>query len=118
MQRLASVRTLLAVDEERGDAFVTLRWVGVREHERELGDGAVRDTHLAAVQDPVVAVALRGRLEPCRVAADRGLGETEAPDHLALAEAREPSAFLLLGTELQDRDLHQRDLDRERRADR
>src|SRR6185503_3996016 len=117
MQRLASIRALIAVDEERRDSLVALRWIGVREDERELGHGSVRDPHLAPVDDPVVAVALRRRLKPRRVAPDRRLGEPEASDHIALAEAREPGALLLFGPELQDRDLDERDLDRQRRAD-
>ena len=54
--------------------------VGARPHGRDVGDRAVRDPHLRAVQDPVGAVALRGRAHRARVGARVGLGEPEAAD--------------------------------------
>src|SRR5881296_2409186 len=97
VDRLRSVRTLLAVDEERGDALVALARVGVREDKRELRHRPVGDPRLPSVEHPAFAVVLRGGLQARRVAPDRWLGEPEARDDLAFAEAGEPRALLLLG---------------------
>src|SRR5512141_1137052 len=115
MKPRAAIRALVAVEEERGDALVALRRIRVREHERELRHRSVGDPHLAAVDDPVAAVALRRRLKLRRVASHRRLGEPEAADDLAAAEARQPRSLLLLGAPFEDRELDERDLDRERR---
>ena len=52
-RRLEPGRALL--DEEAVDLAV----LGARPHDRDVGDRAVRDPHLRAVEDPVVAVAAR-----------------------------------------------------------
>ena len=70
-------------DDEAADALV-----GRCPHDRDVGDRAVRDPHLRAVQDPVVAVAARTRAHRARVGAGVGLGQAEAADRLA----RSPSA--------------------------
>jgi hypothetical protein len=70
------------------------------------------------LKDPVVRIALRARAELRRVAADLRLGEAEAADELAAAKGRQESLLLGLRAPLEDRELDQRDLDRERRADR
>src|SRR5207249_1346355 len=53
-----------------------------------------------------------------RVAADLRLGEPETADELAFAELWQPPLLLVLGAELQDGELDERDLDRERRPHR
>ena len=49
----------------------------------DVGDGAVRDPHLAPVQDPVVALTSRACPHPTRVI---GLGEAEAADRIPAGE--------------------------------
>src|SRR5207248_5642422 len=75
---------------------------GSGEHERDAGPGPVRDEHLRAVEDPVVAVADRFGLERRRVRAGAGLGEAEATERLARTDARQPSFLLLVGAPLVD----------------
>ena len=62
---------------------------GLREDREEVGDAAVRDPDLLAVQDPVVAVAHGRRLDRRRVGAGARLGEAERGDHLARRELRQ-----------------------------
>ena len=57
--------------------------------DRDVGDRAVGDPHLGAVQDPVVAVASRARAHRAGVGAGVRLGQAEAADRLA---GRHPSA--------------------------
>src|SRR5260221_92055 len=118
VEALAPVFLLAPLEEERGDPLVALGRIGLREHEREAAHAAVADPGLAAAQDPIVPVALRARAQLRRVAADLGFGEAEAPDELAAAEGRKELLFLRLGAPLEDRELDERDLDRERRPDR
>ena len=80
----------VAVDDERGHALVARAGVGLGEDDDEVGDGAVRDPELGAVQHPVVAVALRGELAGGGVGADVGLGEGEGAD--LAARRRGPAA--------------------------
>ena len=54
---------------------------------------------------------------PAGIRAEVGLGETEAADHLARRQPRQPVALLLLAAERVDRIHHQRALHRRERAD-
>src|SRR5438132_6620471 len=65
-------------------------------HDRQVGDVAIRDPALRAVEDPVFSVATRPRCHPGRVGSKLRLGQTEAPDHLAGGHPREPALLLLL----------------------
>src|SRR5262249_19665063 len=66
----------VARDEERADALRLRRArVGARVDDEHARDAAVRDPDLRAVQDPGVAVELRGRLQRGRVGAGVRLGE-------------------------------------------
>src|SRR5438552_18319714 len=118
MDRLTPVGLFVPFEEERGDALVLLRRIGLGEDEREVRDRAVADPRLPPAQHPGIAVAPRGGADLGRVAPDLGLGEAEAADEIAFAEAWEVAALLLLGAELQERELDERDLHRERGADR
>ena len=59
--------------------------------------GREPDPPLRAVEDPVVALAARGRGHRGGVGAALRLGEGEASDQLALRHARQPVLLLLLG---------------------
>jgi hypothetical protein len=62
----------------------------------EIGDVAVGDPHLRAVEYPAVAVAARGGAHVGRIRAALRLGQAEAADDFAARHARQPLLFLLL----------------------
>ena len=71
--------------------------VELREDERELGDAAVRDVALLAVQDVLVALAARRRLDAGDVRAGARLGEGDRGEAALLGgEPRQPALPLLL----------------------
>src|SRR5436309_2006495 len=72
--------------------------------DRQVGDVAVRDPALGAVEDPVRAVATRPRGHPGGVGTELRLGQTEAPDHLACGHLRQPPLLLLLRSVTIDRE--------------
>ena len=79
------------LDDEAADLAV----LGARPDDRDVGDRAVRDPHLGAVEDPVGPVAPCVRPHRARVGAGIRLGQAEAADHLtacACAAATAPSA--------------------------
>src|SRR5205085_8223075 len=76
--------------------------VRAREHDAEPADGALRDEHLRAVDDPRVAVATRRRAETGRVAPRSGLGERPRGEPLALRRLREVLLLQRLAPERQD----------------
>ena len=82
----------------------------------DIGDGAVGDPHLPAVEDPVVAVTPGARPHRARVGAGVGLGQPEAPDRLAGGHARQPFLLLLLASPAPDAVHRQRTLHRDQRA--
>jgi hypothetical protein len=65
------------LDEEALDLAVLVR---ARPHDDDVGDRAVADPALCAVEDPAVAVAPRGGLERDGVRSVVGLGERERAD--------------------------------------
>ena len=68
---------------------------GAREHAVEVGDAAVGDPRLAAVEHPA-AVAARARAAQGRdVGAGIGLGQREGGDRLAARDLRQPARLLL-----------------------
>src|SRR5207249_10780557 len=70
-------------EDERADALVLRGGIGLREHERVIGDRRVRDPVLLPVEDVRVALATCGRAHRRDVRARAGLGETEARELLA-----------------------------------
>src|SRR5215831_13639059 len=114
----------LAVDVERREPrrapldqiAVDLAVVLLRPHHRDVGDRAVGDTELGAVEHVAVALALGARLHPTRVGAVVGLGQTEATDLLAARHRRQPPILLGLGAIGVDRVHHEPALHRRRRA--
>ena len=73
------------LDRDRGEALVaaSLAGLGARDHLDEVGAVGERAPVLAAVQDPVVAVALGAALDRREVGADVGLGHGERAEILA-----------------------------------
>ena len=63
----------------------------------------VRDEHLRAVEDVLVAVADGGRLDPGDVGAGVRLGQRERAEDRLLEQRRQPLALLLVGAGEQDR---------------
>jgi hypothetical protein len=55
------------LDDQRGEAAVAGRLVGLAQDQDEIRPAAVRDEHLGAVQDPVVAVLLGRGAGICKV---------------------------------------------------
>ena len=90
-------------DEERRDlAFRRARRPGVRAITvRHVGDAAVGDVALLAVEDARLAVgARRGRgLHVAGVGAGFGFGEREGAELLAVDQVGQPACLLLLGAE-------------------
>ncbi len=77
------------------------------EHREELGEPAVGDPVLGAVQHEGVGLLVvdRGRLDRGGIGAGSRLGQREGGDHLAGREPRKPLPLLLLGAE-EDQALH------------
>src|ERR1700722_15183616 len=74
LRRAEPLRSVL--DDERGDPLLPRRLtVGPGENDAETTDAPLRDEHLRPVDDPLVAVAARGRRQRGRVAPAPRLGE-------------------------------------------
>jgi hypothetical protein len=94
---------LLLDDEGRDPApRAELPIVGGEDHD-QVGHIAVGDPDLGAVEDPVLALACRGRAHGPGVAAAVGLGQGVAGELLAFAHRRQPALLLLVGAIEQDR---------------
>ena len=90
----------VGVDDEGADAARALRRrivlvAGAREDDVEVGDAAVRDPGLLAVEDVAVAVGARRARHRGDVGAGVGLGERERGDRLAARHARQVARLLL-----------------------
>src|SRR5205823_8716585 len=79
------------LDEEAADPLLA-----AGPDDGQVGDIAVRDPALGAVENPVRAVATRPRRHPSRIGTELGFGQTEAPDHLTGRHPRQPALLLLL----------------------
>src|SRR6266513_4587096 len=78
--------------------------LAARPDDRQVGNVAVRDPPLGAVEDPVLALAAGPGRHPGGIGAELRLGQTEAPDHLASGHSREPALLLLLRPITMDRE--------------
>ena len=85
---------VVAADDEAGEAVI-----GLGEHGVDVGDAAVGDEALLAVEDETVTLVLGGRLDGRDVAAGLGLGQAERGELgvLLVAEPGQPLLLLLLG---------------------
>jgi len=93
---------ILLDDEGRDTLGPALRCrLGV--DQQHVGDGAVGDEHLAAVQDVVIAFAPRGGAHAAeRVGSRPGLGQAERADPLPCAQFRQVALLLRRCTVAQD----------------
>src|SRR5690606_16445613 len=95
LRRAEALRPVL--DDERRDALLLRRLhVRSREHHAEAADAPLRDEHLRAVQDPLVAVAPRRRPQPGGVAAAARLRERPRAQPLAPRGLRQVLLLLRL----------------------
>ena len=101
------------LDDEPADLAV----LGSRPDDRDVGDRAVRDPHLGAVQDPVRPIAPRVRAHRAGIGARVRLRQPEAADHLARVHPRQPVLLLLLRAPAPDREHRERALHRDGAAD-
>lgn len=89
----------VGVDDEQADAVLPGRRIGADGDDEEVGEHAVGDEGLRAVDDEVVAVGDRGRGDRGEVGAGAGFGQRDGADLLAGDHRREPAFVLLIGTE-------------------
>ena len=94
------------------------RRVGLREDERVVGDGRVRDPVLLAVQDVDVALAARGRPHRRDVRAGGRLGQPEAGELLALACGASYCCFCSSRPVAEQRERVEPDVDGDQRPER
>ena len=93
----------LHVGQQEGDALLLLRVrVGADQQEDPVGVLRQRGPGLLAVDDVVVALAHRARLEAGEVGAGAGLGEALAPPVVEVGHARQEALLLLLRAEGDD----------------
>src|SRR5215472_5229240 len=71
---------------------------------RDVGDTAVGNPHLVAVEDIAVTILTGRSLHAGRIAPSIRLGESKAADYLATGHLREPARLLLLGAKRMDRE--------------
>jgi hypothetical protein len=103
LQLLRHAETLrLRRDEEEAAAVRPGLRVRLHEERHEVRARAVRDVRLRAVDDPVVAVLLRPRLDARDVAARVGLADAERDDLLAPERRLQELFDLFLGAEVAD----------------
>jgi hypothetical protein len=88
--------------EERGLELARTRVGGARDDEDGLSVVHTGDEDLAAVEDPLVAVAGRGGGQPVGVRARVGFGDGECEDERAVTQTGQPFRLLVLGAETRD----------------
>ena len=91
------------IDDERGQTLRGRRLAGAREHDVEVGDAAVRDPGLGAVQDEAGAIGLGGGGDRRDIGARFALGQRERRDLAAVGDPWQPGTALVLGPEQTDR---------------
>ena len=92
----------IRVDDDRGDCLGAGLVAGARENDIEVGDAAIGDPGLGAVDDPLVAFAPRARRQRRDIGPCIGLGERERGDGRARGDARQ--VFFLEGVTAFERD--------------
>src|SRR5690606_14438005 len=98
--RTAQQAGAVAVDHEGADAVgasgALSRWVGARHHDVGAGDGALRDEHLAAVDDETLPALLGPRREGGGVGTGARLREAPRAQSLGGGESGQPRLSLPL----------------------
>src|SRR5690606_30207534 len=89
-----------ALHDQEADALGPGGRAGLGDDDDEVGEDAVGDEGLRAVQYGVVALPDRGGLDALQVGAGGGLGHRDRGDDLAGAVPGEPAGLLLVGAEL------------------
>jgi len=93
----------LHVDENEGNAFLLFRArIGAREQENPIRVLSERRPGLLAVDDVVIAVAFRRRLQRGKIGAGAGFGKSLAPPIVEIGDARQELFLLRVGTECVD----------------
>jgi hypothetical protein len=100
------------VDDERGRALV-----GLGQHRADVGDRAVGDEDLGAVEQEVVAVPGGGRADGAGVGAGLGLGAGPGAHQAAVAQAGQPALLELGGAVQPDRHAADHPVRAERQAE-
>ncbi len=108
----------IRVDEEQRDAAVPRAGLGLDDERQEVGPGAVGDEHLAAVDDPRLAVSYRARRDVGDVRAGVGLGDGDRADLLARDRGPQVALTLFVRSELRQRGRRHVGLHRDRHRDR
>src|SRR4051812_3998012 len=117
--RVARGEPLHALLEDEGaDSLVPRGRIRLREDERVVRDGGVRDPVLLTVEDVRVAFTPRRRPHRRHVGAGVGLGQAEARELLALRLRRQPPLLLLLCPVLEQRERVEADVHRDQRPER
>ena len=88
---------------ERGNALGAGCGAGAREHAIEVGDAAVGDPRLAAVEHPVRAIAHRARRHRRDIGPGVRLRQRKGRDRLAARDRRQPTRALRVGPRERDR---------------
>ena len=86
-----------ALDDEQRDPLVAGLGVGPGDHDHQVGQDAVGDEGLLAVEDVVVAGVDGGGADALQVGAGPGLGHRDRRDELAGAQPGQPARLLLVG---------------------
>src|SRR3954454_6778519 len=106
------------LEDEGADSLVAGSGIGLREDERVISDGRVRDPVLLTVEDVGVTFAPRRRPHRRDVGAGVRLGQAEACELLALRLWRQPPLLLVLRAVLEQRERVEADVHRDQRAER
>ena len=93
----------IGVDHESADAARAGGFAGAREHAVEIGDAAVGDPGLLAVEHVFVAFAARAVVMAATSEPAFGLGQSEGGDRLARGHAGQIAALLVLAAGDRDR---------------
>ena len=80
-----------ALDDEQAEPLRAALGCRLRDDDDQVGEDAVGDERLGAVQQPVVALVLRGGADALEVGAGAGLGHGDGGDDLAASRSRAAS---------------------------
>ena len=90
-----------ALHGQQGKPLRALVRVGLGHHDDQVGVDAVSDECLGPIEDVVVTLFDRARLDALKVAAGAGFGHGDRGDHLAGGELGQPALLLLPGGQIE-----------------